>query len=390
MREVRRVGLVVLLFLALFCPASAWAQGDLSPEKADETLGRLRLKCGLGLCPYSAEIWQTFSKAMSGSAADQHMLGIYLMTGDKVPRDSHGGMRWLGLAAEHGYARAALELNRQRRGGADMDVDEARIAAVMREKSDAGDADAMRALADMYLYGRGVARDPNECLKLFRAAVATGSSEAEQDLATLYLSGGPGVAADRPEALRLLASAGKHGNKSAMLVLSYVLLNPPSGTESQSLEGYRWLMRAALLDDPEAQERLSSMLVVGLDDRGHAIKSIYGDPAGGSAAQATADQVRRDAIAKLSGAGMPPEMRERFAKMMGPPAAAPKVVVAPDLVQADKWFRLAARDPWHDNPQIRGVIEPKMTSAQLEEARKLVAGWHAMSLPEVMAMEISP
>jgi hypothetical protein len=93
---------------------------------------------------------------------------------------------------------------------------------------------------------------------------------------------------------------------------------------------------------------------------------------------------------KLAGAGMPSEMRERFAKMMGPPAAAPQSVVAPDLVQADKWFRLAARDPWHDNPQVRGVIEPKMTSAQLDETRKLVAAWHALSLPEVMAMEISP
>jgi len=242
----------------------------------------------------------------------------------------------------------------------------------------------------MYLYGRGVARDPNEGLKLFRAAVATGSGEAEQDLATLFLSGGPGVAADRPEALRLLASAGKHGDKAAMLTLSYVLLNPPSGTESQPLEGYRWLMRAALLDDPEAQERLSSMLVVGLDDHGHAVQSIYGEPAGSSGGQMAADQVRRDAMAKLAGAGMPAEMRERFARMAGPPPAAPQTVVAPDLVQADKWFRLAARDPWHDNPGIRGVIEPKMTSAQLQEARKLVAAWHAMSLPEVMTMEISP
>jgi TPR repeat protein len=379
-----------LLFLALLGPVSAWAQDELSPDRADDTIARLRLKCGIGLCPYAPEIWKTFRDAMGGSAADQYMLGIYLMTGDKVRRDSHGGMRWLGLAAEHGYARAALELNRLRRGGADMDVDEARIAAVMRAKSDAGDADAMRALADMYLYGRGVTRDPNEGLRLFRAAAMTGSGEAEQDLATLLLRGGPGVAADRAEALRLLASAGRRGNTPAMLSLSYVLLTPPSGAESQPLEGYRWLMRAALLGDPDAQERLSQMLAVGLDDRGHAVKPIYGDPTGVSAASPTGDEVRREAMRKLAGAGMPPEMRERLAKMTGPPAAAPQTVVAPDLVQADKWFRLAARDPWHDNPQVRGMIEPKMTSAQLEEARKLVAAWHVLSLPEVMAMEISP
>ena len=49
--------------------------------------------------------------------------------------------------------------------------------------------------------------------------------------------------------------------------------------------------------------------------------------------------------------------------------------IAADLVQADMWFRLAARSPFHDNSQIRGAIEPKMTSDQMDAAKRLVDAW---------------
>ena len=46
-------------------------------------------------------------------------------------------------------------------------------------------------------------------------------------------------------------------------------------------------------------------------------------------------------------------------------------MIAADLVQAGFFFRLAARNPDHDNSQIRGMIEPKMTTAQLQDAKRL-------------------
>ena len=49
--------------------------------------------------------------------------------------------------------------------------------------------------------------------------------------------------------------------------------------------------------------------------------------------------------------------------------------IAADLVQADYWFRLAARNPFHDNSQIRGAIEPKMTSDEMDAAKRLVDAW---------------
>jgi TPR repeat protein len=376
-----------VLLCGLWPAEMAWAQqGELAPEKAADTLSDLEWRCKVApLCPYSTEVWGEFLDAVAGKPASQLLLGIYLMTGDKVARDERGGLHWIGLAAAQGYARAALELNRLRRGGTEMDVDEGRIAAAMRAKADAGDADAMRALSDMYIYGRGVGRDANEGVLLLRKAAETGSAEAEQDLANLLFVGAPGVAQDHMEALRRMASAGSHGNTEAMRIVSYWLMTGPPGIEAQPIEAYRWLMRAALLDDPYAQEKLSQLFADGMNDRGSAARTTSAEamPDKGAAAQQLADQ----AVAQLKAAGAPPQAGDVFRRMTRSPSV-PKTLIAPDLVQADKWFRLAARSPWHDNPQIRASIEPHMTTAQLDEARRQAADWHPLPLPEVLALDL--
>ena len=50
-------------------------------------------------------------------------------------------------------------------------------------------------------------------------------------------------------------------------------------------------------------------------------------------------------------------------------------VIVIDLIQADVWFRLAARSPYHDNSQIRAMIEPQMTTSQIDEAKRRVEAW---------------
>src|SRR5262249_31339697 len=94
---------------------------------------------------------------------------------------------------------------------------------------------------------------------------------------------------------------------------------PPGAPSSERnlVQAYCWLMRAALLNQPQAQEKLSMMFARGEhDDHGNTVPI--------------------------------------------------------DLVQADVWFRLAARNRFHDNSQIRAMIEPQMTTDQLNEAKRLV------------------
>ena len=59
-----------------------------------------------------------------------------------------------------------------------------------------------------------------------------------------------------------------------------------------------------------------------------------------------------------------------------------------DLVQADLWFRLAARSPYHDNSQIRAMIEPQMTTEQLGEAKRLIDAWRPRTVQESKTIPI--
>jgi hypothetical protein len=65
-----------------------------------------------------------------------------------------------------------------------------------------------------------------------------------------------------------------------------------------------------------------------------------------------------------------------------------RVAIAADLVQADYWFRLAARSPFHDNSQIRGAIEPKMTSDEMDAAKRLVDAWRPREFAELKTLPI--
>jgi len=135
--------------------------------------------------------------------------------------------------------------------------------------------------------------------------------------------------------------------------LSWLLLRASDRVKPKPMEAYRWLLRAAMLGDAEAQQELSQLIATGLDEEGRALWGPYDSML----------DTKRPAVPKL---------------------------IPVDLVQADKWFRLAARDGWHDNPAMRQAIEARMTSAQLAEAQKLVASWHKMTLAEVMALDIEP
>jgi hypothetical protein len=66
-----------------------------------------------------------------------------------------------------------------------------------------------------------------------------------------------------------------------------------------------------------------------------------------------------------------------------------RVTIAADLVQADYWFRLAARNPFHDNSKIRGAIEPNMTSDEMDAAKRLVDAWRPREFAELKTLPLA-
>jgi len=336
-RGAARAGLAGLAALAALGAAnSAWAEGEYGPAHAAETLSNMRLPCMLIIrCPLGPKVYDTFRRAVAGDRDQQYELATLLDRGDGLPRDVSAATGWYGRAAEQGHVPAALELNHRRHEGQAIEADETKIAAALRAGVDVGDTEAMRALADMTIYGRGGPRNPQEALALLHRAADKGSALAEQDLADLYLLGAPGVRLDIHEGFRWMAVSARHGNLEAMEQLGSLYLNTPDPAMQDPAEAYRWLVRASLLDAARSQEALSTLLSEGAIVNG-------------------------------------------------------RTVIAPDPIQADMWFRVAARSPFHDNPSMRLSIESKMTSVELEEAKKLAADWHPRPLQEVLAMTIDP
>lgn len=332
--RIRQFTYVVVLGLTLLSSApSAFARdsGDYAPANIDHTYSHLKWLCMLhALCPVNDKAMALIKQVLVNDRSAEYLLGLTLLVGDDLPTDRKAGVTWIARAAELGDPDAARDIAARLRNGDSIDVDETKIAAALQPQVDAGDAEAIRALGPMYIGGRGVRRDPAAGLDLLRGAAAKGSIGAEIDLSQLYLNGEPGVPKDRPEAMKWLAASTNHGNVEAMVNLGYMSVN---GSTDLAV-GYCWLMRAALLDQPQAQEKPTSIFSDGAkDDHG--------------------------------------------------------TVIDVDLVQADVWFRIAARSPYHDNSQIRAAIEPEMTTEQLNQAKRLFEAWYPRTIQDVKTLTIS-
>jgi len=239
---------------AMGIASSARAEGEYGPARAAQTLSDMRLPCMFIIrCPLTPSVYQTFRRAVAGERDQQYELAKLLDRGDGLPRDVNAATGWYGRAAEQGHVPAALELNHRRHEGMAIEADETKIATALRTAVDAGDTEAMRALADMTIYGRGGPRNPQEALALLHRAADKGSALAEQDLGDLYLLGAPGVPQDTREGLRWMAISARHGNLEAMEQLGSLYLHTPDSSLQDPAEAYRWLVRASFLDAARSQ-----------------------------------------------------------------------------------------------------------------------------------------
>ncbi len=329
------VAVVVGGLLWIVAHGGAAVVGDDSPEHLDATYRTLSLFCLVRpLCPISSDALDEMKGALAGRSDAEYGLALTLLTGDGLPSDRAAGLAWMARAAEHGEPGAARDVADRLRNGENVAGDERQIASALQKRVDSGDAEAMRALGPMIVRGRGVKQDPAAGVALMRRAFELGATGAAGDLAQIYLLGATGLPADRGQHLNWMQAAARRGDSEAMLSIGYAAMNPPGTSTDRDLAlSFCWLMRAALLDNPRAQEKLSLTFEQGETDG--------------------------------------------------------RVTIAADLVQADYWFRLAARNPFHDNSQIRGAIEPKMTSDEMDAAKRLVDAWRPREFAELETLPLA-
>jgi TPR repeat protein len=314
------------------------AESGYAPADAEKTLKSLGWTCMIqALCPLTKANYDTFQRAVEGHRADRYLLGLLLRAGDGFPTDREGGTAWVAMAAEQGAALAVMYAEGHMQNGEHIEFDETKAASILKKQVDAGDIDSMRALGPMLIRGRGVDQNPQAGIDLLKKAAALGSHDAERDLAGLYTLGTNGLPHDRETGMKWYAAAANHGDVDAMMTLGYMWMNAPindSNFRTDVILGYCWLVRAAMLDKAQAQYELALIFSRGEHDS--------------------------------KGNDMPR-----------------------DLIQADFWFRLGARNPEYDNSQVRGSVEPNMTTAQTDEAKARVAAWHKFDFAHMKAAKIA-
>ena len=352
---------LLVLLLAACLPSTSEARGpagtlSLGPTEAGDAMEQLQFFCLIdATCPIKSENYDYLKKALKGDHFSQYMIGLRLVDGNGVPTDGKAGRRWIVLAAEAGFPPAVRYVEHAMQNGESIEADETKMANELKKQVEKGSALAMRALGPMMIRGRGTPQDPEGGMALmFKAAEGSPMGAGDWDVAELYLLGTNGLKANREEAMKWYARSASKGNVRALATLGSLWENEPTIDPRELLKqaqsgqplripeqpfkrdivaSYCWRVRAALLDDFTTQYELALMRSRRLEDR-------------------------RDNVLDV------------------------------DLIEADTWFRLGARDRNNDNSQVRGYIEPKMTTAQLDEAKKRVAAWKKLSFEEMKAAKI--
>ena len=352
MRALTHACGLVLAAALLSTAGAARADSGLGPADAEKTLGRLGYLCMIqSLCPLTAANYATLKRAVAGHRDDEYHLGLNLIHGDGLPTDHIAGGPGSPRRPNRAAPLAAGYVERHLQNGEHIEIDETKVAAALQKQADAGDVESMRALGPM-INLRTRPRAGQRCRHRFAAQGRAGTTLAARsrpEIADLGLIGTNGLPHDHEEAMKWYTISASHGNLHAMATLGGLWENAPMIDLSKVLEtgripeqtfepdivqSYCWRVRAAMMGSSLAQYELALMLTRHSSDRG------------GN-------------------------------------------VIEPDFIQADFWFRLGARDPDYDNSQVRGAIEPKMTTAQLDQVKKMVGDWHKLDFEQMKAAKIA-
>jgi TPR repeat protein/parvulin-like peptidyl-prolyl isomerase len=219
----------------------------------------------------------------------------------------------LSARAQQGDAAAQSDLGRAYFFGLlGLATNPALAAELLRKSADQNHPKGQYRLGMLYLLGGGVEKNLAEAVELFRKAAALGNPEAQSKLGVLYLFG-QGVQRDVGEALKWIRPAADKGIAEAQNNLGWMYLQG-EGLDKNSTEGARWFRKAAEQNFPEAQGNLAGCYLNGLG-------------------------------------------------------------LAKDELEAYKWYSLAAQQGIEKAKQNTDMIESRLSSKQLAEARQWVQQW---------------
>ncbi len=147
------------------------------------------------------------------------------------------------LVAGTGSALAGMEAGLEAGVAAYKRADYVAARTAWAPLATAGDAAAQYYLGHLYAKGEGVARDPGQALRWFRAAAEQGEPYGQFALGYVY-EHGLGAAADLGAAVRWYRAAAAQGNLAARNNLG-LMYEQGRGVARDFVRAYAWYARAA-------------------------------------------------------------------------------------------------------------------------------------------------
>lgn len=225
----------------------------------------------------------------------------------------------------------------------------------LTQKANAGDASAAFALGTMYERGNGVPKSAPDAVKWYRIAAEKGHVGAQFNLA-LILAKGRGVNADPAEAAKWYEKAALQGDQQAAINLG-ILYAQGAGVPQDGAQAAHWFHQAADAGNPMAEYNLGLLYANQLfsdgkgedDDQKHA--AVWFEKAADHGVVAAQNNI---GVMYADGDG-----------------------VAKDVVQAYKWWSLAAESGDQQSAAALKELQAEMKPEQVAAGKKLAEEWIA-------------
>ena len=164
---------------------------------------------------------------------------------------------WCSLLGAHGNGRAAFKVGNDYFWDAKGPDDYAKAIIWYKRSTEAGYAEAMNWLGNMYKAGGGVSQSDTEAIRWFRKAAEVGSTTGMTNLASM-LTSGRGVSKDDASALDWYRRAAMEGDIAGMRQLG-MMYAEGHGVAKDLVKARGWLERSAELGDSEANVELARL-----------------------------------------------------------------------------------------------------------------------------------
>jgi TPR repeat protein len=223
-----------------FWASAAPAETSRDPPTAPETIAALR-QMQEGHIDLGRAALERL--ALAGQADAIEALGEILQAGvEGLPADRPAACRYFAMAeGKRGDATHNLALCYEQ--GVFGNPDLPRAAQLYQRAADLGFQKSKCALGNLYLFGKGVARDTTLGLKLCTEAAEAGIADAQADVGNIYLSGN-GVVRDYAQARRWYQMAAAQRQHQAARTLGEMYARGDGGPQSWSEAKRLWQIAA--------------------------------------------------------------------------------------------------------------------------------------------------